>query len=275
MSILKKCRFLIAAALLFCLAGCFEINEDIDIKPGGSGQLSIHTDASQMLDMLQSFMSSDEMAKKLPSKKLDTVIQMSSLVDSAKDPNGDKKKLLKDGTMHMNLNLDQKVFKTDMQVPFSSQANLQKVYMSMNDQSLGMANMAKMMSGATDSASAHPLDGPAPEDPMAGMGGGQMPDMGNMNSIYSFESRDGFLSRKLDQGKWKSLQENAQFSQMQSLQSMGISIPYSLTVHLPRPAKKVSNPAATLSADKKTVTLKYNMAEVFQHPEKFEYSITY
>lgn len=274
MTFLKKTRYVIMTGLLFCLAGCFEINEDIDIKSGGSGQLSIHTDASQMLDMLQNFMSADEMAKKLPGKKLDTVIRMSSMVDSAKDPTGEKKMLVKDGTMRVNLNMDQKVFKTDVLLPFTSQSNLQKLYTAMNDQSLGLSNMGKMMGGGMDSAAAHPLDGPAPENsnPMAG---GQMPDMGSINSIYSFEAKDGFLARKLDAAKWKELQENPQFAQMQSLQSMGISIPYTLTVHLPKAAKKVSNTMATLSADKKTVTLKYNMAEVFQHPEKFEYSITY
>jgi hypothetical protein len=270
---LKKTRFVLVLGLLFFLAGCFDINEEIEIKPGGSGQLSVRTDMSQLLEMMQTYMGPDEIAKKLPARKLDTIIQVTSLVDSAKDLNGDKKKLVKDGTVHLNLDLDQKLFRSDMKLPFSSQANLQTLYTAMNDQSLGMMNMSNLMLGNHgDSAAANPNDGPAPDNPMAS---GQMPDMSGFNGIYAFEAKDGSLSRKLDAAKWKKLQENPQFAQMQTLQTMGISIPYTLTVHLPKAAKNVSNPLATLSADKKTVTLKYNIAEVFQHPEKFEYSITY
>jgi hypothetical protein len=56
---------------------------------------------------------------------------------------------------------------------------------------------------------------------------------------------------------------------------MGISIPYTLTIHIPRPVKKIDNSLARLFPDKKTVIMQYNLVEVFDHPEKFEYTIVY
>jgi len=55
----------------------------------------------------------------------------------------------------------------------------------------------------------------------------------------------------------------------------GVEINYTTTIVLPRPVKKVDNATAKLSDDKKTVTLKFNLIEVFDHPEQFGYKIEY
>jgi hypothetical protein len=47
------------------------------------------------------------------------------------------------------------------------------------------------------------------------------------------------------------------------------------SIKLPRPAKKVSNPLIKLSDDKKTATMKYNLLELLETPDKFSYSIEY
>jgi len=56
---------------------------------------------------------------------------------------------------------------------------------------------------------------------------------------------------------------------------MGISIPYTLTISIPRPVKKVDNELAKLFPDRKKIVIQYNLVEVFEHPEKFEYTIVY
>jgi hypothetical protein len=256
---MKRLKYLFAGLLALSLAGCFEIQEQIDIKPGGKGELSIKTDMSQMLDAIQSYLGKEEMEKQMPAKNLDTTVMMSNLVDSSKDITPENKELVKEGKVHMQLNLDQKIFKSDIYIPFSSQGNLEKLYNSMNNQSLGFTQLFKGMSGKTDSAGSD----------------NNMPDMNQFNAIYDFQSHDGLISRKLNDQKWKALQQSPQFSQMKDAGSMGISIPYTLTINLPRPVKKVDNSLAKLSADKKQVVIQYNLIEVFDHPEKFEYTIVY
>jgi len=131
---------------------------------------------------------------------------------------------------------------------------------SMSDGSLGTDKILKGLgSGKTDDAAANM----------------QGPDITQFNSIYDFIVKDGLISRKLNAEKWKSFQNNPQFGQMKEATNMGMEIPYTITINLPRPVKKIDNALAKLSDDKKSVTLKYNLIEVFDHPEKFEYTIAY
>jgi hypothetical protein len=261
---MKKLKYGLFLVSLFFLAGCIDIQEDITIKKDGSGQLTVNTDMSQLLEIMQTYIGKDEMDKQLPNKMMDTTIWMKDVMDTAKDVSPTKKALVQNASIHMQLNMDKKIFKFDMHFPFKNLNDLQKLYVSMNDGSLGTNNLFKGL------ASAKPMDVAAPDS-----SAGSMPDMNQFNAIYDFQAREGFISRKLNQQKWKDLQQDQQFSQMKDAANMGVQIPYTLTIHLPKPVKKIDNALAVLSEDKKTVTIKYNITEVFDQPQKFEYTITY
>ncbi len=258
---MKSLKFFFAIAGMLLLAGCFEINEDINVKADGSGVYSVHTDMSQLLQAMQTYLGKDEMDKQLPQKEIDTTVMMKTLLDTAKNITAENKALIKDGSVHLKLNINEKIFNSDITIPFKSQSDLQKLYNSMNNQTLGFNQLFKGIAGKTDST-------------MSGNDQG-MPDMNQFNAIYDFESHDGLLSRKLNQEKWKALQTSPQFAQMKDAGSMGISIPYTLTISIPRPVKKVDNELAKLFPDRKKVVIQYNLIEVFEHPEKFEYTIVY
>jgi hypothetical protein len=260
---MKRLKYFLTLASMFLLAGCFEINEDIDVKADGKGVYSVHTDMSQLLQAMQSYLGKDEMDKQMPSKNIDTTVMMRNLLDTAKNVSAENKALTKNGSVHLLLNIDQKQFKSDVVIPFKSLSDLQKLYNSMNNQSLGFTQLFKGMAGKPDSA----LSSTGNEN--------SMPDMNQFNAIYDFESRDGLLSRKLNPEKWKALQATQQYAQMKDAGNMGISIPYTLSISLPRPVKKVDNSLAKLFPDKKKVIIQYNLIEVFDHPEKFEYTIVY
>ncbi len=257
---MKRLKYFLTVAGLLLLAGCFEINEDIDVKADGNGVYSIHTDMSQLLRAMQSYMGKEEMDKQMPSKNIDTTVMMKRLLDTAKNITAENKVLIRDGSVHLKLNIEQKEFKSDIVIPFKSLSDLQKLYNSMNNQSLGFTQLFKGMAGKPDTAS--------------GTDQG-MPDMNQFNAIYDFESHDGLLSRKLNPEKWKDIQASPQYAQMKDAGNMGISIPYTLTITLPRPVKKIDNSLAKLFPDKKKIIIQYNLIEVFDHPEKFEYTIVY
>ena len=258
---MKKLKFFFTIACIFFLAGCFEINEDIDLKADGSGVYSVHTDMSQLIQVMQTYLGKDEMDKQMPSKNIDTTVMMKGLVDTATNISAEDKALIKDGYVHLKLNMEQKEFKSDIVIPFKNLANLQKLYNSMNNQTLGFNQLFKGMAGKSDTASAGNDQG--------------MPDMNQFNAIYDFESHEGLISRKLNAEKWKALQQSPQFAQMKEAGNAGISIPYTLTIVVPKPVKKVDNSLAQLFPDRKKVIIKYNLIEVFEHPEKFEYTIVY
>ena len=66
-------KFLLPLGFLFCLSGCIDINEQIDIKSNGSGLWVTRMDMSQLLDLMQNYMGKEELAKK-GMQKMDTTI---------------------------------------------------------------------------------------------------------------------------------------------------------------------------------------------------------
>jgi hypothetical protein len=258
---MKIWKIVLPLAFLFCLSSCVEINEDINISKNGSGEYSMNMDMSKLLDIMQSYIGKDELEKQLPQKKMDTSIMMKTIVDTSTTLSAEKKALLRNGKLHMNLNMDEKIFKTDMHFPFKSMDQLQQLYTSMGDGSLGTGQLLKNLAPGKGDSSADNMQGG--------------PDIGQFNSIYTFISRSGFISRTVNKEKFNAMKESAQYGQMKQAGDMGMEVPYTITIHLPKPAKKITNTFAKLSPDKKTVTIKYNLTEVLEHPEKFEYTIEY
>lgn len=252
---MKIFKYLLPLSFACLMMGCLDINENVDIKKDGSGQMAVDMDLSQMVEMLQSYMGKDELAKK-GMQKMDTTIEMKDIVDTVQSLSAEKKALLRQGTIHIRMDLDQKVFTTHMQFPFSNQSQLQSLYKTISDGSLGNTNLLSGLGGQ-------------------GGQGGPNPDINQFNGIYDFTCKDGVMIKKLNEEKWKALKNDPQMSQMQQASQMGVEINYVTTLTLPRPVKKVDNTLAKLSDDKKTVTIKFNLVNVFEHPEQFGYNIEY
>ncbi|HLY71036.1 MAG TPA: hypothetical protein VKR53_14985 [Puia sp.] len=253
---MKFARFLLPLVLVFSLAGCFDIDEEIDINKNGSGEWKMNIDMSQLVDLMQTYMSKDEMEKQFPQKKMDTTLYMKDLIDTVTSISSDKKTLLHDGKVHLNLDMGEKVFKTNSVFPFKNLGDVEKLRSAAGSNSFGTGQLLKNFgSDKSDNA--------------------QDPDMSMFGSVYEFKIKDGMITSKLNKMKWDSLQKNPQFNQIQDAGSSGIDVPYSLTIRLPRPVKKVNNPIVKMSDDKKTITVKYNLMDTFQQPEKYEYSVEY
>jgi hypothetical protein len=259
---MKIIKMLLPLAFICCMTGCIEINEQIDVKTNGSGQWVTRMDMGQLLDLMQNYIGKDEMEKQLPRRMMDTTIYFKSLTDTATSLSAEKKALVKDGTIGMKLNMDEKIFKTEMIFPFKNLNDLQQLTAALGDGSLGTGQLLKGLN-------------PSGKGETEGGNNMQSPDISQFNAVYDFKSKDGMISRKLNPEKWKALQENPQFGQMKEGSNMGIEIPYTITINLPRPVAKIDNAIAKLSPDKKTVTLKYNLIEMLNAPEKFEYTIAY
>jgi hypothetical protein len=252
---MKLLKFILPAVLAFGFAGCLDINESVDIRNDGSGQLTMDMDMSQMIDMLQTYMGKDELEKK-GMGKMDTTILLKDIVDTSSNLSADKKEILRPGRVHIKIDMDAKVFTVHSMFPFTSLVNLQKLYTLMDDGSLSNAKLFGSLGGDTG-------------------GGGGSPDMSQFNSIFDFSCKDGLLTKKLNKEKFEKLKNDPQLAQMKQASQMGMEINYTTTLSLPRPIKDAGNPLAKLSDDKKTVTMKFNLIDVFEHPEQFEYKVEY
>ena len=90
MKLMKILKFVLPAVLALTFTGCLDINESVDIRKDGSGQLTMDMDMSQMVDMMQTYMGKDELEKKGFSK-MDTTILLKDVVDTASNLSEDKK----------------------------------------------------------------------------------------------------------------------------------------------------------------------------------------
>jgi ribosomal protein RSM22 (predicted rRNA methylase) len=252
---MKLLKFILPAVLALGFAGCLDINEDVDIRSDGSGQLTMDMDMSQMVDLLSTYMGKDELQKK-GMDKMDTTILLKDIVDTVSTMTADQKAILRPGRVHIKLDMDAKVFTVHSMFPFTSMANLQQLYVLMNNGSLGNAKLFGALSGGDT-------------------GGGSPGGVDQFNSIFDFSCKDGLLIKKLNKAKFDSLKNDPQLAQVKQATQMGMEINYTSTLTLPRPAKKVDNPIAKLSDDKKTVTMKFNLMDVFDHPDQFEYTVEY
>src|ERR1700744_6256623 len=203
---MKILKLILPLALAFCFTGCLDIDEKVNIKKDGSGTLTMDMDMSQMIEMLQTYMGKEELAKK-GMQKMDTTIYLKDVIDTVSTLSAEKKALLSAGSVHIKMDMDAKVFTTHMVFPFSSQENLQKLYVARSDGSLGTAQLFKGLGGGGE-------DG-------AGAGGAS-PDINQFNGIYDFTSRDGLMTKRLNPAKWKALQNDPQLAQIKQAGQMGI-----------------------------------------------------
>src|SRR5207253_2450151 len=102
---MKSLKYFIGCCLLFLFSSCFEVNEEIVINKNGSGTLSINTEMGKLFEMLQSFMPADELKKSEFAMAKDTVMYMKDMIDTMQSMSPDKKAVLRDGTMHLKMNL--------------------------------------------------------------------------------------------------------------------------------------------------------------------------
>lgn len=258
---MNKKRWLSAIFCTLFLLGCAEINEEIVLNENGSGTYVTKTDLSQMIEMMQSF-GGDEMNKEGLDKVIDTVLSMKSFADTSTNMSAEQKLLMSRGKMRLQMNIKEKIFKIDTDFPFSSYNDLQLLLSGAG----GMSNLSGAMKKIFDKGASENTN--QPDSPID-------PGLDQISSIFDIVVKNGSISKKVNQEKFKLLMEKPEMAQMGQLTGAGIEILTSTVIKLPRPVISSDNLLLKLSDDKKTVTLKYNLLELFESPDKFSYTITY
>ncbi|MEO6316070.1 MAG: hypothetical protein ABIU63_11970 [Chitinophagaceae bacterium] len=240
---------------------CTDTREELEIKSDGSGTLVMKTDFSKMLDMVKGFSGENDMAKDGLDRPFDTTMLMKDYVDTASAVPADKKALLRNGKVHMIMNLKNSEGKLDMNFPFASTDQLRDLYASLNSSSGGLKNI---------------FDGMGKNLPKEGTDAqGADKGMPQIASVYDISIRDGLYSRKVNKARYDEFAESMKLDELKQMGSMLGEMDYTLSIKLPRPVKKVSGTKAVLSSDKKTVTLKTALMETFEHPELLSLDIEY
>ncbi len=249
----------VVVAFVAIFAGCYEINEEITINDNGSGTYITKMDMSALIQMMQSMASEEEIAKSGLNRAIDTVINLSSVLDTAKDVTPEQKRLFQDGVMKMKVDLEKNIFTADIRFPFKSLNDLQALMSGSG--SGGLSEVFKQVFVKKDSTQGAPA----------------MDEQGldQINNVFDVTVSKNKISRKLNRQRFDSLMAKPEMAQARQMIGGGFEILYSSTIKLPRAVKKSDNPMIQLSADKRTVTMKYDLMKMFETPEKFAYTIEY
>lgn len=257
---MKAFKLFLVGLLALCFTGCFEVNEEIEVQENGTGKFSLNMDMGKLLEMMQAFMPAEELEKANLGKVQDTTIQMKDLVDTAASVSADKKAIFRDGSMRMQMNMNEKLFKVNMQYPFKSAENLQKLYENMGEGNSGLGSLLKGL------------------NPNAGASGVAQPDFKQISSYFDLIADKSSISRKLNKDSYSKLATDSTMQQMKQMGEMGGGlgeVKMNTVIKLPRAAKKISGTTAKLASDKKSVILNNSLLDIFEHPEVFEFSVEY
>lgn len=256
---MKKYWYCVLVIIVVAFVSCYEINEEIVINENGSGTYVTKMDMSALIQMMQTMAGEEELEKSGLNRSIDTLVHLKDVMDTAQNITAEEKRLYANGTLKLQLDLKENVFKSDVNFPFSSHADLQKLMMGSGSSSMGA--VFKKMFGKSDSTQAD----------------GSMQDQGldQINSIFDVKIDKHTISRQLNRAKYDELMQRPEMAQARQMSSGGFEVLYTTTIKLPNKVKKADNAIVKVSEDKRTVTIRYDLLKLFDTPEKFSYTIEY
>lgn len=253
---MNRLKITLLALFSFSLIGCLEEFSNIELKEDGSGTFVSTVDMGALIDMAEAMGNGEDIGKQV----LDTIIQMQALTEADTTQTEEMKELLKNGELHLQMNTEEKIFKFTSTISFSNAKQLQLLL------------SGAVSINATEGVFKNILQGGSEDPPM---GAEQAPDMPDLNSIYDITVEAGKISRKVNKERYNTMKQNPGIAQMQELAGSGMSMTSSLVFKLPSPVKKAESALLQVSDDKLTVGLRYNMLEILDGAQKFEYIIEY
>lgn len=248
-------RILVLVSVTFALTGCLETTQEITLKEDGSGNLSTTSDMGSLLAMAKQMGGGSEM-ESAGEQAMDTTISFGEQADSLNDFTTEEKELLKKGSMKMKMNLKNEEFSTRLQFPFAKPAEI------------GSFNKltGKLLSIA--------LQKQIGDAPMGGLGA-EMPPFSSFDDYFTLEFENGELKKKLDKTKYQSASSDEFLNGLKQATGMGVPVGATYIINLPRPAEKVEGKNVQVSEDKMKITVKVELDDFFNDPEKFEFKIKY
>lgn len=252
---MKKVLMLLLAGSTIALAGCFDTTQEITINSDGSGVLSNTNDMSAVIGMAKQF--GGEQVAEMEKMVQDTIVQLAQLADSIPNLTPQERDLVKKGSFGINMNLKNDKFITKLIFPFQQTTDISIL----NNLSVKLISEVMKKQMGTNPAT----------NPM----GGEAPDPSSFDDYYVTSFKNGKIEKKLNKEKFANAEKDEYLMSMKEMAGMGAPMTNNVIINLPRPAKKVEGKNIKLSDDKKQLTIKTDVDDFFDHPEKLEFKIEY
>jgi hypothetical protein len=249
---MKLYKLLSFSFLLATLTSC-TFTENIYVNDNGTGKFSVDLDGSSLMEMAGDQLGSQMGAN--ANKNIDSTFTFKQLLEEKKDsiallsPEAQKEiKKLENFVVNTKMNAEKKQFLMTISTDFKNVNELQDILQS--------ASALQKLEGAGN-----------PAVPFAG-------GFGNNNSklAYTYDGKKFTRKATIDQQK---LTEKAKDSAADMSKMIFASSNYIIKYHFPKRIKKVSNPNALFSDDRKSITIQYPFTDYMENPDKLNFEVEF
>jgi len=254
---MKKFYYPILFFVLLCLSSCVDIEERYDFKPDGSCNVSYNFDMSSAVSVLTNLMSDSIKATPQFSLVKDTTLNFySAMPDSTQQKmTFEEANMAKSSNLSVKMDLKKNIMKVGITHMAKNSADLEYYLKHISKMSMnGQLNAVTKNNKKADGFDAQQL--------VAG------------EDYYSYEITPHKFYRIIDKAKFNAFLKKTQ-SAFAMAKAMLIDMPYKVVLNFAKPVKKVNNPKAIVSADRKRVTLITNMDDVMKNPSLMNLKIDF
>lgn len=253
---MKKLYFLVLLAIVFCLSSCVDIEERYTFKADGSCSVAYNFDMSKAVSILMNLMTDSVRATPEFAMAKDTTLNFySALPDSTLNKmNAEELNMAKASNLHINMNLKRNLMKVSLNHEAKNTSDLQYY----------LEHITKMSSiGSVNALTKNKKS--TTFDPQQLISG---------EDYYVYDITPHKFYRIIDLSKFHAFlkRTSATFAMAKA---MLIETPYKVVLNFAKPVKKIDNPKAILSADRRQVTLVTNMDDIIKNPTSMNLKIDF
>lgn len=254
---MKKTYYLILFFVMLSLSSCVDIEEHYDFKPDGSCNVVYGFDMGRAISVLMNLMTDSIKATPQFGIVQDTTTNFyTALPDSAQ-----RKLTAEEANMAKSSNLT---------VKMDLKKNIMKV--SINHLAKNAADLEYYLKHLSKIPMNGHLIGPSSGGKQPGGFDAQQLVAGE--DYYTYEVTPHKFYRIIDKIKFGAFLKKTQ-SALSTAKALLIDMPYKVVLNFARPVKKVNNPKAIVSADRKRVTLVTSMDDVIKNPNVMNLKIDF
>jgi hypothetical protein len=254
---MKKLYVPFILIVMLCFTSCVDIEEHYDFKLDGSCNVVYAFDMGRAVSVLMNLMS--DSVKETPQFAIvkDTTLNFyTALPDSTQlKMTNDEVNMAKSSSLNIKMDLRQSIMKVSINHLAKNAADLE-YYL----QHLSKISMSSQMSNVAKNEK--PIRGFDAQQLVAGQ------------DYYTYDVTPHKFYRVIDKVKFNVFLKKTA-STFAMAKAMLIDMPYKVVLNFAKPVKKLSNPKAILSADRKRVTLITNMDDVIKNPSVMNLKIDF
>lgn len=254
---MKKLYFPVLFFVLLCFSSCLDIEEQYNFKPDGSCNVVYGFDMGSAVSVLMNLMSDSVKATPQFSLVKDTTLNFyTALPDSTQQKMTlEETNMAKSSDLSIKMDLKKSIMKVSVNHVAKNSADLE--YYLKHISKIPVNSQLKTFAKG--------------EKPPLGIDAQQLVAG---EDYYTYEITPHKFYRVIDKVKFNAFLKKTS-SAFSMAKAMLIDMPYKVILNFAKPVKKVNNPKAIVSADRKRVTLITNMDDVMKNPSLMNLKIDF